>query len=432
MLESFRATSHYTHQPAEWEKFTQTSAYGDGPLEVSRMSGLTGFDLPFAEAVRKELNLKEVDMSDGTGIGVDLGLASIYVANRTRSYARSSFGRLIENRPNVQMRNGAWVTKVGFEGNTAKNVTFVSEYDGQEYVMQGKEIILSAGALNTPKLLMLSGIGPKKELQKHKIPVLVDAPEVGRNLKDHYFSIFEYQVVPEVHTLWQWAFNETAAAIYKEQYAANFSGPFGWDNGLVFAGFRIPDSEFRGVNAKHYTSLPKDRPHVLIEYSTVPFIPETPFSTITAWASLVQPESSGYMTLKSADYRDDPLIYSNYYGTPADKVAIKYGYKTLRKILARPEVSPLILGEYYPGADKTSDEDVWKAIQGQAFSFHHPLGTVAIGKVLDKGWRVKGVKGLRVVDVSTFPSPPTCHPQADVYALAHRAAQDILEADRRR
>ncbi|KAL1967374.1 hypothetical protein VTN77DRAFT_3158 [Rasamsonia byssochlamydoides] len=80
-------------------------------------------------------------------------------------------------------------------------------------------------------------------------------------------------------------------------------------------------------------------------------------------------------------------------------------------------------------ANVTSDEDVWAAIQGASYSFRHPLGTVAIGKALDSNWRLKGLKGIRVVDSSTFPSPPTCHPQADVYALAHRAAQDIRAAD---
>ncbi|KAF2201579.1 putative glucose-methanol-choline oxidoreductase [Delitschia confertaspora ATCC 74209] len=432
MLESFKATSHYSLQSADYEKFTNTSVFGYGPLEVSRTSGLTGFEIPFANALKLGFGLKEIDMSDGTGIGVDMGLASIYTSNRTRSYARNAFGRLIEHRPNVQMIDGAWVNKIGFNSKTAVNVTYVSAYDSKPAVFKAKEIIISAGAINTPKLLMLSGVGPKQDLSKHKIPVVADIAEVGKNLKDHYFSIFEYEVSPAIKTVWQWAFNATASEIYKAQYAKDASGPLGWDNGLVYAGIRLPDTVFDGVNGKHYTSLPKDRPHILIEYSTVPFIPKTDnISTITAWASLVQPESSGYITLKSADYRDDPLIFSNYYGTPADKRAITYGYKKLREILGRDEFKGIIKSEFYPGLTKTSEADVWTAIQNQAFSFHHPLGTVAIGKVLDKGWRVKGLKGLRVVDISTFPSPPTCHPQADVYALAHRAAQDIIKADRR-
>ncbi|KJK79812.1 hypothetical protein H634G_04051 [Metarhizium anisopliae BRIP 53293] len=431
MLQEFREVSHYQDPPhAEYEQYVNISGYGNGPLEVSRSSGLTGFEFPFKKAIQGQLGLDEADLTDGTGIGIDMGVATIFAKNRTRSYPRNTFGLIAERRPNVRIIHDAWVSKVDFKGQTAVGATY--RFNGKDVKINAREVIVSGGAINTPKLLMLSGVGPKDVLSKWGIPVVAESPEVGANLRDHPVSIVELRVTPEVLTLWQWAFNETEADIAKIQYAANASGPLGWNNGLVFATFRVPDSVWGGIDGSHFRSLPQDRPHVMIEFSTVPFIPSPNASTITAWASLVQPEASGRVSLRSANYQDDPLIYTNYYGSVADKAAILWTYKKLREILQRPEVSPLIESEHYPGPGVTTDEAIWAAMGNQTYSFRHPVGTVAIGKVLDRNWRVKGLKGIRVVDSSTFPYPTTCHPQAVVYALASRAAKDILEADCKR
>lgn len=144
---------------------------------------------------------------------------------------------------------------------------------------------------------------------------------------------------------------------------------------------------------------------------------------------MVQPEAAGSVSLRSADYHDDPLIHTNFYGSDGDKAAVLWTYKKLREILKRPEVSPLIVAERYPGPDVTSDEAIWAAMGQQTYSFRHAVGTAAIGKALDSNWRLKGLKGIRVVDSSAFPYPTTCHPQAVVYALASRAAKDILLGD---
>lgn len=428
LFQDFLEVSHYKDPAgADYEQFVNTTGYGNGPLEVSRSSGLTGFEIPFENAIEAELGLHEVDMTDGSGIGLDKGVASITADNRTRSYGRVTFGTLIETRPNVQMIHDAWVSNIGFSGKTAVNVTYQS--NGAATTIKGKEIIISGGSINTPKLLMLSGVGPADQLKSLGIPVVSDNPDVGANLRDHAFSIVELLVTPEVLTLWQWYQNTTEVVLAQGEYAANRSGPLGWNNGFVYAAFRLPDSVWDGVNGTHYTSLPSDRPHTLIEFSALPFIPVNA-SAVTAWASLVQPEASGHVSLKSSDYRDDPLIYTNYYGSPADKAAIIYSYKKVRAVLEQPDVAKLTVKELYPGANVTSDEDIWAAIQGNTFSFRHPVGTVAIGKALDSNWRVKGLKGIRVVDSSTFPYPTTCHPQAVVYALGNRAAKDILKADR--
>lgn len=431
MLDEFRQVSRYRDPPhADYKQFVNTSVYGNGPVEVSRSSGLTGFELPFSEAIEAELGLARRDLTDGTGIGIDLGVSAIFAQNRTRSHPRNTFGIVAQGRPNLQVIHDARVIKIHFDGKTAVGATYQSASGGKAVKIKAAEIIVSAGAIGTPRLLLLSGVGPKGKLKELGIPVVADNRDVGANLRDHPFSIMQLQVVPEVMTVWQWLSNETQAVIAKEQYAANASGPLGWNNGYSFAAFRLPDSAWpKGVDNGHYLSLHKDRPHVLIQFSTVPFI-QSPNSTIIAWASLVQPEAAGSVSLRSADYNDPPIIYTNFYGSEGDKAAVLWTYKKLREILKRPEVSSLIVAERYPGPDVVSDDAIWAAMGQQTYSFRHPVGTAAIGKVLDPNWRVKSLKGIRVVDSSAFPYPSTCHPQATVYALASRAAKDIIRSDK--
>ena len=430
LLQDFKATSHYTFQPADYSELVDTSNYGDGPLEVSRSSGLTGFENPFVNALESTLNLKEVDMTDGTGIGVDRGLNTIRVSNRTRSYALNTFGYQMANRPNVQIIHNAWVQKVGFSNKVAQSVTYTNTLNNQTYTINATEIIVSAGAVKSPQLLLLSGVGPKAQLSALNIPVVADIPDVGSNLYDHHYSVIEVEVTKNVETVWQWSQNATEEALAQAEYAENASGPLGWSNGNVYAGARVPDSVFAASKNSYYPSLPKDRPQVFYEYATAAFLQPAPnVSIVSAWATLVQPEASGTISLASSDYRDAPLINSNYFGSAGDKAAIIYAYKQLRSILQSDEMKSVIVRERFPGPNVTSDAQIWQAIQQGAESFHHPLGTVALGKVLDHNWRIKGLQGIRVVDSSAIPTMPTCHPQSDVYAVAHRAALDIVKAD---
>ncbi|KAH8786005.1 putative glucose-methanol-choline oxidoreductase [Diaporthe sp. PMI_573] len=428
ILQDFLEVSHYTETfDADYEQVVNETAYGNGEIEVSRTSGVGGFEEPFSTAVEAELGLQQADLNDGTGIGLDRGIASIYALERRRSYARNSFGVSAMGRDNVKIIPNAWVKKINFEGKTATGVEYV--LDGQTQTINADEVIVSGGAINTPKLLMLSGVGPEAQLSKLGISVVLDSPEVGRNLRDHPFAVTELLVTPDITTMFQWLSNATVSTQAADQYATDRSGPLGWNNGFVYGTFRVPDEEFANVeNATHYTDLPADRPHLLIEYSGVPFIPANE-SAITVFVALVQPEYTGSVELSSDSYTDQPLINTNYYGTDADKAAIIYGYKKLREVIEHDSIKSKTVGEVYPGFPLDSDEAIWKAIQGATFSFSHPVGSVALGKVLDERWRIKGLENIRVIDSSAFPFPTSCHPQSAVYALANRAAKDILNDD---
>lgn len=201
-----------------------------------------------------------------------------------------------------------------------------------------------------------------------------------------------------------------------------------------WATIHVPDEAFGRLDTKLPAKLPPDRGQILLQASNAAFLPNAPnTSIISPFAALVQPQASGHIRLSSSDYRDDPLIFSNYYGSPADKAMILYGYKKLREVMQSHHLAPLIVKEIFPGANVTSDEDLWHAVQASAQTFHHPLGTVALAKVLDgETWRIRGLSGIRVVDSSAFPSPPTCHIQASVYAVADSASNAIIEQDRKK
>lgn len=428
LLHDYNATAHYKEVPLGYDPAVNSSAYGHGPLEVTVAEDTQGFALRLVDAMKETLELPEVDLNDGDGIGVTTGPKTIRASNRTRDYALEAFGWQMFNRLNVQMIHNAWVSKIGFSGKKATNVTYHS--NDSVNTLHAKEIILAAGAINSPKLLMLSGIGPASHLQDLSIPVVADMPSVGQNLYDHHFAVLEYQVTQSVETAFQLTQNSTFRRFAEEEYSRNGSGPLGVLGSLPFAVARAPDRIFEAVKDTFHPSLPADRGQLLYQATSGSLLSTLPnVSLISAFVALVQPEASGYLLLNSSDYRDDPLIYSNYFGSPGDKAAILYGYKTLRRIMANRHTADVIVKEVFPGANITSDEDLWRAIQQSARSFHHVLGSVALGKVLDQNWRVKGLEGLRVVDSSTFPSPPTCHLQATVYAYVHHVAGVIRKED---
>jgi choline dehydrogenase-like flavoprotein len=431
MRKSFEATTHWTDEASiVYDQPINTTAFGDGPLEISRQRELLTFDKPFANKLAAEFSLPEVDFVSGDGIGVSQGISSIWTSNRTRSYAYNTFGYLASTRPNFSLHHSAWVTKIGFTGTKAERVIYNDTTTNTLHTIRAKEIIIAAGAINSPQLLMLSGIGPAHRLRELNIPLITDLPSVGQNLYDHHYAVLQYEAIPGADTVWQWHDNATRAALEEARYAKDGSGMLGTNDGDVFGALRLPDFVFEGKGTFHQ-NLPKDRPHMIYEYATTPFLSNSPnVSILAAFAAVVQPESKGYLTLASADYRDAPLIYSNYWVSEADKAAIIYGYKELRKLMASEELAPYTVRELFPGPQATSDEDIWAAIQESSQSWHHPVGTTALGAVLDANWRVKGVKGLRVVGTSAAPRITTCATQAMAYAIGHRAALDITKADR--
>lgn len=430
MFDAFKATTHFQEDvhPEDQTPVNKTS-FGNGPLEITTQRFQLGFDRPYVDKLSSALGLEEIDFCSGYGIGIAEQVDAIRADNRTRSYAWNTFGWLAVTRPNFEVRHDAWVSKIIFEDKTAVGVTYTDTLTNTTLSLSGREIVVAAGAIGSPHLLMLSGVGPADQLEAAGVEVVHDSPQVGQNLMDHHYARLVYETIPEMGTAWQWQNNASVSEESERQYEATGDGLLGVPDGNVFGALRLPDSVFEGLGTYH-TSLNADRPHFIYEYSTAPLqVSLANYSTITPFAALVQPEARGNVTLASADYRIQPTINSAYWATPADKAAMIYAYKDFRALMTSPELSPWLPVELYPGANVTSDEDIWTAIQESSGSFHHPMGTVAIGTVLDENWRVRGVDGLRVVGTPAAPRIITCHTQATAYAMGYRAAMDIAAED---
>ncbi|KAL4912428.1 GMC oxidoreductase-domain-containing protein [Aspergillus aurantiobrunneus] len=429
----FRATAHYTEVELGYDPHITEAAYGDGPVELTAPRSNLGFVQQLRSAWTNVLGLSNADFNDGTGLGIASGTTSVRASNGTRSFASQAFGWQLAGRPNAQQLYHAEVTRIGFQGRRAVSVTYIDPTNPSRHTtLHPREVILAAGALNSPKLLMLSGVGPADHLEELGIPVVADIPEIGQNLQDHHIAFMSFEVNSIPETLWQYTQNRTFAAIAEEEYAAHGTGVLATPNGAAFAMYRVPDEVFEAVDDTFHPSLPEDRAHLLFQYSSSQLSSGMPnVSIVSPFVSLVQPEDPGHLELASADYRDAPLIYSNYWGSAGDRAAIMHGYRMLQNITQDPEFAQFIVRPLHPAQPPTNDEELWSAISHGASSFHHPLGTVALGSVVEGGsWRVRGLQGLRVVDSSTIPSPPTCHPMAIIYAYAHHAAGLIRAQDR--
>ncbi|RYP41571.1 hypothetical protein DL767_000913 [Monosporascus sp. MG133] len=432
MLESFKATTHWQDPTSPtYDQPLNTSAFGDGPVEITRQREQLTFDQPFADQLASTFGLPQIDFVSGDGIGVTQSIESIRASNATRSYAYNTFGYLANNRPNFELHPNAWVSRINFTGKKADGVTYNDTTTGAMRTVRANEVIVTAGAINSAQLLMLSGVGPAQRLRELGIPVVKDIPEVGQNLIDHHYAVVQYEATPEVDSVWQLTENATRAAIEQQRYAENGGGLLGTIVGDVSGAFRLPETVFEGKGDFHL-NLPADRPHMAFYQYAGPFLPNSPnVNILSAFAAVVQPETKGNVTLASGNYLDAPLIYSNYWGSEADKAAVMYGYRELRNLFRSAELSPFTTQELFPGdgVDNENEAELWAAIQEPSGSWHHPVGTTALGTVLDANWRVKGLKGLRVVSMSSVPTIPTCPIQSAAYAIGHRAALDIAAAD---
>lgn len=324
---------------------------------------------------------------------------------------------------------------------TATGVLVVT--GGASYSLHArKEIILSAGTFQSPQLLMVSGIGPRQILENHDIPVLSDLPGVGQNLWDQAYYGISFRV--NVETSSRVNNDKIYAAQAAQDYLSNQTGPL--TSVGAFIGFEKPPLSYRrnltaATQAKLNSTFPADWPEVeyLVEssfdgYNTnyTAIDPNDGYQYATISSALVAPLSRGNISISSADAGDPPLINPNWITDPADVEVAIAAFKRVRE-LWRLMNGTTIGEEYFPGtANVSSDEEILDFIRRALITLWHAAGTCKMGKaedvdaVVDSRARVKGVNGLRVVDASVFPLLPPGHPQATVYAIAEKVAEDIL------
>jgi len=315
------------------------------------------------------------------------------------------------------------VQRVLFDGDRAVGVELL---DGAK-LMSRKEIILSAGAIRTPQVLMLSGIGPLTELSKHNIQQKVDLP-VGQNLHDH----------GSLNIVWKLKHPEQGLAFgspgfNKPEYMTG--NPMDW-----FLSAAAPDADLRRaaeIDGEAFQEGSRTDYEVTVMYAVTAAAPvemaKMDGTHITTGILCLSPTSRGTISLVSDKASDTPLIDPKYFATEHDRVVMRSGIRKCLEVMESAPLQDIIESETPPpGMPKltcrSSDKEIDDRLKAMSWSWFHTAGTAAMGKVVDTQCNVKGVRGLRVVDASIMPLSITAHLQASVYAIAEAAADIIAHA----
>jgi choline dehydrogenase len=327
--------------------------------------------------------------------------------------AADAYLRPALDRAELTVRTGVLVTRVDFEGNRAVGVTCVRN-GVVETVRADREVILSGGAVNSPQILMLSGIGPAAHLRDVGVPVVADVPGVGENLHDH----------PAAGLIWNT--KRTSDLVDYEsmsrlmQWQLTGRGPLASNIGEG-GGFFSTRSGLAGPDLQVHIAPTAFKDNGLHDL---------PGRHFTAAATLVDVASRGRLRLRSADPRWRPEIDPQYYAEPVDLDAMVAGCRTLAEIAHQPALARYLDRPFAPERiDGISDEELRDHVRATTQTLYHPVGTCAMGSgdnaVVDPSLRVRGFDGLRVVDASVMPVVPRGNTNAPTIMVAEKAADLI-------
>ncbi len=355
-----------------------------------------------------------------------VGTYQITAKNGFRMSAAKAYLHPVKKRPNLQIITHAHVTRILFDGKKAIGLEY-QRRGKVNRIFARKEVILCGGAINSPQLLMLSGIGAAQSLDKHGIKVIHDSPAVGQHLQDHLGMDYLYTCnVPTLNDeLHPW-YGKLWAGI---KYVFARRGPLrlSVNHG---GGFVRTDPSLEQPDIQLYFSpLSYTRAPAL----TRPLMNPDPFSAFSIGTGNTRPTSRGQITLKSADPMDHPIIDPRYLSTEDDVHTLLSSVKLLRKLAEQPAFKAIIKEEIRPGAQCKSDEDLINDIRDYAWTIFHPTSTCRMGpdsatNVVDANLRVHGVANLRVCDASIFPSLISGNTNAPVMMVAEKGADLILDS----
>jgi choline dehydrogenase len=391
----------------------------DGSLKVSHLGRHDEVSRAFVKAVQSTGVPFNPDFNGATQAGVGFMQHTIDPVARKRSSARAVFLDPVRGDPRLTVLTGTIATGLVFEGDRAIGVEYLQ--DGSRRVARADaEVLLCAGTYQTPKLLMLSGIGPEEELMAHGIATRVALSGVGRNLQDHH----EAPIV--------------AAASGPHGYYGQDRGLAMIRHGLQYLLFRTGTVTTTGVEACAFVD-PDGGSRPTLQLYCVPTVyldrdvtglPATYGLTLNP--CLLRPKARGRVRLRSADPLAPPLVDCNFFGDPDDLRLTIAGLRYARELLRTAPLSRLVEGEIYPGETVQSDEALAEHARRTVKTNYHPVGTCRMGRdgdpgaVLDTELRVRGVRGLRVIDASLMPRLVSGNTNAPVMAIADRAVDLIM------
>ena len=357
--------------------------------------------------------------------GEGVGVYQINTDRGRRASSANAFLRPALRRPNVALRTRAHVTRILFEGTRAVGVEY--RRGGRlERVLARGEVILCGGAINSPQLLQLSGIGPAQPLRALGIAPVADAPAVGRNLQDHLAVSYVYRSSrPTLNDELGPLRGKLKAGL---RYLLDRGGPLSMSVNQG-GGFVRGDPGQARPNLQLYFSP--------VSYTKTPLSERRltnpdPFSAFLLSFNACRPTSRGALEIRSPDPFVHPLIQPNYLDTDHDVAEALAGSRLLRRLATTAPLSDIITGEIAPGAGLTSDEDLLRDFRDRADTVYHPVGTCGMGpdparSVVDARLRVHCVQGLRVIDASVFPSITSGNTNAPTVMVAEKGAAMVLE-----
>ena len=378
------------------------------------------------EAFRAAAEQADIKSVPDFNTGDNEGCCAFHVNQKRgrRWSAATAFLKPVLGRGNLRLVTGCLVEAVEFEGKRAAGVRWRQNGQSRSARCRG-EVVLSAGSIGSAQILMLSGVGPGAELQKHDIPVVADRPGVGANLQDHLQLRLIYKV-SGIKTLNERYHTLLGPASMLLEYALFRRGPLTMAPSQLGLFTRSDDGQVRANLQYHIQPLSLDR------FGE----PLHKFPAFTASVANLQPTSRGHVGLRSRDPAAAPMIKPNYLSTDQDRRIAAKSIQLTRRIVAQPALAPYTPSEYLPGESVHNDDEaaLVKAAGDIGTTIFHPVGTAKMGlasdpfMVVDGDLRVAGVERLRVIDASVMPTITSGNTNAPTMMIAEKGAAAIRTA----
>jgi len=403
VLPYFKKSQNQERGPSEYHG-------AGGPLNVADLRCVNPLTQAFVEAAVEAGFARNPDFNGATQEG--FGVYQVTQRNGQRCSAADAFLRPAMHRPNLKVLTGVHASGILFSNKRAVAVSF-HQGEGSRQERAEREIIVCAGAIGSPQLLLLSGVGPVSQLRQFSIPLVLDLPGVGANLQDHPSVGLIYQCREPVSLLNAEKLPSTL------RYLCFKNGPLtsnvGEGGGFVKISSKspVPEIQFHfgpGYFKNHGLETINDH-----AYSFGP--------------TLIHPHSRGTITLRSSNPLDSPRICANYFSDPHDLDVMVEGIKVSREIGKAPALAKYRERELFPGEDVQTADGFRNYAKTVTETLYHPVGTCKMGKdsraVVDSELRVHGLDGLRVVDASIMPTVPGGNTNAPTIMVAEKAADLI-------